>query len=124
MGWRWGAYHKGIDISTWGIRGSNVVAAADGQVLVADNYCTHDYGKDGSCGCGGGYGNYVVIDHGNGFITLYGHLTEATVAVGQLVNKGDKIGISGTTGYSLGPHLHFELRYGGNYMNPLSFVQY
>ncbi|MCR5815417.1 MAG: peptidoglycan DD-metalloendopeptidase family protein [Ruminococcus sp.] len=122
VGPRWGTTHKGTDIGA--NMGSEIVASEGGRVVIASNTCTHNVPKDGSCGCGGGYGNYVVIDHGNGFITLYGHLTEATVAVGQLVNKGDKIGISGTTGYSLGPHLHFELRYGGNYMNPLSFVQY
>ena len=122
VGPRWGTTHKGADIGA--NMGSEIVASEGGRVVIASNTCTHNVPKDGSCGCGGGYGNYVVIDHDNGFITLYGHLTEATVAVGQLVNKGDKIGISGTTGYSLGPHLHFELRYGGNYMNPLSFVQY
>ena len=122
VGPRWGTTHKGTDIGA--SMGSDIVASEGGRVVIANNTCTHNVPKDGSCGCGGGYGNYVVIDHGNGFITLYGHLTEPTVAVGQLVNKGDKIGISGTTGYSLGPHLHFELRYGGNYMNPLSFVQY
>ena len=122
VGARWGTTHKGVDIGA--NMGSDIVASEGGRVVIANNTCTHNVPKDGSCGCGGGYGNYVVIDHGNGFITLYGHLTEPTVAVGQLVDKGDKIGISGTTGYSLGPHLHFELRYGGNYMNPLSFVTY
>ena len=122
VGARWGTTHKGVDIGA--NMGSEIVASEGGTVVVASNTCTHNVPKDGSCGCGGGYGNYVIIDHGNGFITLYGHLTEATVAVGQKVDKGQKIGISGTTGYSLGPHLHFELRYGGNYMNPLSFVTY
>ncbi len=126
MGWRWGAYHKGIDISTWGIRGSNVVAAADGQVLVADNYCTHDYGKDGSCGCGGGYGNYVIIDHGNGYWTLYGHMMENSVTVtpGQYVKQGQKIGRVGTTGWSTGDHCHFEVRLNGNPVDPTQYVSY
>ena len=122
VGARWGTTHKGLDIGA--NMGSEIVASEGGKVVIACNECTHNVPKDGSCGCGGGYGNYVVIDHGNGFLTLYGHLTEATVAVGQKVDKGQKIGISGTTGWSTGPHLHFELRYGGNYMNPLSFVTY
>ena len=122
VGARWGTTHKGLDIGAY--MGSEIVASEGGTVVIACNECTHNVPKDGSCGCGGGYGNYVVIDHGNGFLTLYGHLTEASVAVGQKVDKGQKIGISGTTGWSTGPHLHFELRYGGNYMNPLSFVTY
>ena len=122
VGARWGTTHKGLDIGA--SMGSEIVASEGGTVVIANNTCTHNVPKDGSCGCGGGYGNYVVINHGNGFLTLYGHLTEATVAVGQKVDKGQKIGISGTTGWSTCPHLHFELRYAGNYMNPLSFVTY
>ncbi len=122
VGPRWGTTHKGLDIGAE--MGSEIVASEGGKVVISCNDCTHNYGKDGSCGCGGGYGNYVVIDHGNGFLTLYGHLTEAKVKVGDKVDKGELIGISGTTGWSTGPHLHFELRYGGNYMNPLSFVTY
>ena len=126
MGWRWGAYHKGIDISDWGVRGSNVVAAASGTVLVADNYCTHDWGKDGSCGCGGGYGNYVIIDHGNGYWTLYGHMMEKSVTVtpGQYVEQGQKIGRVGTTGWSTGDHCHFEVRLNGNPVDPTQYVSY
>lgn len=122
VGARWGTTHKGVDIGA--AMGSEIVASEAGKVIIASNTCTHNVGKSASCGCGGGYGNYVVIDHGNGFITLYGHLTEATVKAGDTVAKGQKIGISGTTGWSTGPHLHFELRYAGNYMNPLSFVTY
>ena len=124
MGWRWGAYHKGIDISDWGVRGANVVAAASGTVLVADGYCTHDWGKDGSCGCGGGYGNYVIIDHGNGYWTLYGHMKQNSVAVtpGQHVEQGQKIGQVGTTGWSTGDHCHFEVRLNGNPVDPTQYV--
>ena len=122
VGARWGTIHKGLDIGA--SMGSEIVASEGGTVVIASNTCDHNYGKDGSCGCGGGYGNYVVINHGNGFLTLYGHLTKAEVSVGEKVDKGDRIGISGTTGWSTGPHLHFELRYGGNYMNPLTFVHY
>ena len=71
-----------------------------------------------------GYGNCVMIDHGNGFLTLYGHLTQATVEVGDKVKQGDQIGLMGSTGYSTGTHLHFELRYEGYVTNPASFVSY
>lgn len=122
VGARWGTYHKGLDIT--GDGGSQINAAEAGEVVRMNNSCTHNYGKDGSCGCGGGYGNFVVIDHGNGFLTLYGHLTQATVEVGDKVKKGDRIGLMGSTGYSTGTHLHFELRYEGYVTNPAAFVSY
>ena len=122
VGARWGAYHAGLDIP--GDGGTRVNAAEAGTVVRMNNSCTHNYGKDGSCGCGGGYGNFVVIDHGNGFLTLYGHLTQATVEVGDKVKQGDQIGLMGSTGYSTGTHLHFELRYEGYVTNPASFVSY
>lgn len=122
IGWRWGAYHKGIDISSYGIRGANIVASDSGTVVKVNNTCPHDYGKNGSCGCGGGYGNYCIINHGNGYMTLYAHAQYMSVSVGQEVNQGDVLGIIGSTGYSTGDHLHFELRYNGMTMNPLDFV--
>ena len=124
MGWRWGAFHKGIDISTWGIRGSAVVASSSGTVIVACNECTHDWPKDGSCGCGGGYGNHVIIDHGNGYWTLYGHMQYASVSVGDHVEQGQKIGAVGTTGWSTGDHCHFEVRLNGNPVDPTQYVSY
>ena len=122
VGWRWGAYHKGIDIWSPGIRGAKICAAAEGTVILVSNTCTHDYGKNGSCGCGGGYGNYCIIDHGNGYWTLYGHSQYMSVTQGQHVNKGDVLGIVGSTGYSTGDHLHFEVRLNGVAQNPSNYV--
>ncbi|MCX6816568.1 MAG: M23 family metallopeptidase [Candidatus Beckwithbacteria bacterium] len=102
-------YHKGIDIAN-GI-GTNVLAADSGRVIVAgwpDN---------------AGYGNRIIIDHGNGFQTLYGHLSAFTVTAGQTVNRGDLIGKMGSTGRSSGPHAHFEIRQGGNLLNPLDYLK-
>lgn len=122
VGWRWGAYHAGIDIWSPGIRGAKICAAAEGTVILVSNTCTHDYGKNGSCGCGGGYGNYCIIDHGNGYWTLYGHSQYMSVKQGQHVNKGDVLGIIGSTGYSTGDHLHFEVRLNGVAQNPSNYV--
>ncbi len=69
-----------------------------------------------------GYGNFVMIDHGNGFQTAYAHLTAALVRCGQSVAQGQVIGTGGTTGNSTGPHLHFEIRYMGGFVNPLSYL--
>ncbi len=79
--------------------GSPIYAAADGQVIVSKN-----------SGYNGGYGDYIVIKHGNSTQTVYGHLSKALVAVGQSVTQGQLIGYSGNTGNSTGPHLHFEIR--------------
>ncbi len=122
VGWRWGAYHQGIDISSAGIRGANIVASDSGTVVKVNNSCTHDYGKSGSCGCGGGYGNYCIVNHGNGYMTLYGHAQYISVSVGQEVNQGDVLGIVGTTGFSTGDHLHFEVRKNGVAVNPMDYV--
>ena len=75
-----------------------------------------------SGGCGGGYGNYVIIDHGNEFITLYGHLSEVDVEIGDEVKKGDVIGKMGSTGFSTGDHLHIEIRYQGYILNPAFYL--
>lgn len=122
VGWRWGAYHAGIDIYSDNIRGAKICAAADGTVIRAVNGCPHDYAKNGSCGCGGGYGNYCIIDHGNGYWTLYGHSEGIVVSVGQTVKQGDVLGTVGSTGYSTGPHLHFEIRLNGVAMDPTNYV--
>lgn len=116
-----GSYgHGAIDISSGGIMGATVVAADGGTVVVAENSCSHNWAKSGSCGCGGGYGNYVWIDHGNGKCTIYGHLTRAVVSAGSTVVKGQVIGYVGSTGWSSGPHLHFECRYNGVKYDPMS----
>lgn len=70
-----------------------------------------------------GYGNYVVIDHGNNITSLYGHLSEIDVTKGQLVEPGDIIGYEGQTGWATGPHVHFEVRVFGLPVNPRTFVQ-
>jgi murein DD-endopeptidase MepM/ murein hydrolase activator NlpD len=121
VGARWGTYHKGLDIT--GDSGTAICAAEAGTVVTVNNSCTHNYGKSSSCGCGGGYGNFVIIDHGNGFLTLYGHMTKALVSVGDTVKQGEQIGTMGTTGYSTGTHLHFELRYNGYITNPAAFLK-
>ena len=95
------------------------MAAADGTVDDTYTYCTHDYGKYSSCGCGGGFGNYVWMSHGNGKETIYGHLSRVVVSPGQYVTAGTVIGYVGSTGYSTGPHLHFECRYYGVKYNPM-----
>lgn len=97
-------YHKAIDISN---RGGGPILAADSGTVIASSW-------DGS-----GYGNRVMIDHGNGFITLYGHMSVLQVQAGQRVNRGDVIGQMGSTGRSTGTHLHFEIRQGGVYLSPL-----
>lgn len=101
-------YHRAIDIANRS--GGSIVAADSGVVTVAgwvDN---------------SGYGRRVMIDHGNGFVTLYAHLNATSVQVGQRVNRGDFIGQMGSTGRSTGTHLHFEIRQGSVLNNPMSFL--
>lgn len=100
--------HTGIDIGNTPL-GSPVVAAADGVVTYA--------------GWLGGYGNCVMINHGDGIVTLYGHGNKILTSVNQEVKQGDVIMEVGSTGNSTGPHLHFEVRINGNYTNPLNFVK-
>ena len=109
--WR-GGNHGGIDIGNSGIMGANVYASKGGEVLVAKT--TYIPGYD--------YGMYVVIDHGNGYQTLYAHLSAIYVSVGQNVSKGDCIAAVGSTGWSTGPHLHFEVRQNGSRIDPFSVV--
>lgn len=98
--------HAGIDIPV-GI-GSPVVAAESGTVMTA--------------GYVQGYGTTVIISHGSGLTTLYGHLSSLKVSVGQSVNRGDTVALSGNTGNSTGPHLHFEVRQNGSVVNPMGYV--
>lgn len=113
--------HGAIDIGGGDIWGAAVVAADSGTVVDTCTYCTHNYPKamTDNCGCGGGYGNYVKIDHGNGKVTIYAHFTSVVVSPGQSVGKGQVIGYVGTTGQSTGPHLHFECRLNGVRYNPM-----
>lgn len=120
-GSRWGSKHRGIDISGSDVMGKEITAANSGEVIFVYNGCTHNYRKPSSkdwCHCGGGFGNYCIIDHGGGYQTLYGHATKITVQVGQKVKTGDVIGTVGTTGDSTGPHLHFEVRIDGERVDP------
>ncbi len=117
---RTGYYHGGIDIAGPGFMGATIVASASGTVIDSCNSCTHNWGKYGSCGCGGGFGNYVWIDHGGGKATIYAHLSYHTVSTGAYVEAGQVIGYAGSTGYSTGPHLHFECRYYGSKYDPMT----
>ncbi len=108
--WR-GGNHRGIDVGNAGIGGANIYAAQSGTVILAYN----------DSGWNGGYGNYVIIDHGGGLSTLYAHCYSTTVVAGQTVSKGDIIGYVGTTGWSTGNHLHFETRVNGTAVDPFSY---
>ena len=114
FGWRFNGtdYHTGIDISGANVHGKPIVAAASGTVI--HTQLTYTPGK--------GYGKYIIIDHGGGISTLYGHTSEILVSVGQKVNRGDTIALVGTTGWSTGPHLHFEVRVDGKYVNPWGYL--
>ena len=95
--------HKGVDIAA--PTGTSVYASAEGRVL--------RIGYDPE-----GYGNFIEMRHPNGMTTLYGHLSRVDVASGDKVVSGERIGLIGSTGYSTGPHLHFEVRRGGGQINP------
>ena len=81
----------------------------------------------GSCGCGGGYGNYVTINHGtlngNTYVATYGHMVSTAVSPGTTVKKGQTIGYVGTTGWSTGYHLHFGLAVNGSWVNPMNYFK-
>lgn len=118
FGARWGRSHKGIDIGA--PRGTAIKAAAGGTVTTVLTGCPHNY--NGSCSCGGGYGNYLIITHGNGVQTLYGHCTSILVKNGQKVSQGETIATVGSTGNSFGNHLHLEIRVGGVAQNPQNYL--
>ncbi len=101
-------FHTGVDIGA--TTGSNIVAAESGTVILA-NY-----------GWNGGYGNYIILSHGNGITTRYAHASQLYVTAGQTVSKGQVIAAVGTTGNSTGPHLHFEVRVNGSHTNPLNYL--
>ena len=71
-----------------------------------------------------GYGNYIIIDHGNGIETAYGHCSKLLAEKGESVRRGDKIALVGSTGNSTGPHLHFEIKINGEFVDPLNYVFY
>jgi murein DD-endopeptidase MepM/ murein hydrolase activator NlpD len=99
--------HKGIDVHSF--VGTEVVATADGMVSSIQN--TPD-----------GFGKLIKVSHGMGFVTYYGHLKRINVDRGQIVSKGETIGLSGNTGRSTGPHLHYEVRYGEKPLDPANFI--
>ncbi|MBQ9899009.1 MAG: peptidoglycan DD-metalloendopeptidase family protein [Ruminococcus sp.] len=121
-GYRWGTLHGGIDIGDAGIHGGACTASKSGTVTRLNTNCTHDWPKTSSCGCGGGYGNYVMISHDDGTATLYGHLSSVAVSYGSYVSQGQVIGYIGSTGWSTGDHLHFEIYVGGVRVDPLGYV--
>lgn len=112
FGWRYHPiyqtqkYHSGVDIGA--SYGATIVAADGGTIITA--------------GSVSGYGNCVVINHGNGITTLYGHMSSIAVSVGQKVSKGQTIGYVGSTGNSTGPHLHWEVTVNGVRQNPLNYA--
>lgn len=124
-GARWNSSHKGIDIGT--SKGTTIRASAAGTVTTVCTGCPHNYPGFSSakgCRCGGGYGNYLIITHGNGVQTLYAHCTSISVKAGQKVSQGQAIATVGSTGNSTGNHLHFEVRVNGVAQNPFNYVSY
>jgi len=113
FGWRsspwggWGSdWHPGLDIAN--DYGTPIEATADGEVVFSGWY--------------GGYGNMVQVDHGNGIVTVYGHCAQNLVNVGDRVKKGTTIAYMGSTGYSTGNHVHYEVRVNGTAVNPANFL--
>lgn len=105
--------HGALDIATPGCAGSPIVASKPG-VVVQVNYDSW----------GGGYGTYVFVDHGGGYVTVYAHMSKRIVSVGEYVSQGQVLGYIGSTGNSTGPHLHFEIRLNGVKQNPANYVSY
>lgn len=100
-------FHTGLDIGC--SSGKDILAAASGKVIMAQVY--------------GGYGNCVMIDHGGGIVTLYGHASKLCVSKGDVVKRGQVVAKVGSTGRSTGPHLHFEVRKNGEYVNPMKYFK-
>lgn len=105
--WRWGRLHGGVDLAV--NEGSPVYAADNGKVIVSED-------------SGNGYGKYIILDHQNGYKTLYGHNSQLLVSVGDVVAKGDRIALSGNTGNSTGPHLHFEVQVNDQKVDPQQYI--
>ena len=99
--------HKGVDIAA--PKGTSVYTTAEGRVVRAGFQA-------------GGYGNFIEVKHPNGLSSVYGHLSRIDVHTGQEVASGERIGLVGSTGYSTGPHLHFEVRRGGAQVNPAKVI--
>jgi len=116
------ANHKGIDLAA--PKGVSILSSEAGVVIKVSNTCTHNYPKTAStkCSCGGGFGNYIMVSHGGGLVTLYAHCTSISVSVGQVVSANQQIGTVGCTGYSTGNHLHFSVLLDGAYVNPAPYL--
>jgi len=114
FGWRFNNtdFHTGLDIAGTGIHGATVAAANAGTVAFTN--WAHTPGR--------GYGIFVILDHGGGISTLYAHLSNISVSVGDVVMRGDPIGNVGSTGWSTGPHLHFEVREQSRAVNPRPWI--
>lgn len=108
FGWRHGKMHNGVDIDL--CRGDSVVVAFNGIIRLAERK--------------GNYGNVVIVSHYNGLETVYAHLSKITVKPGQIISSGMLIGLGGSTGKSSGSHLHFEVRFKGQPINPASFISF
>ncbi len=115
FGWDYelGRWHKGVDIGDAGIYGDYIRASKAGTVIVAESSYIPGYS----------YGMYVVVDHGGGYTSTYAHMSAVNVYVGQEVAQGDVLGCVGNTGYSTGPHLHFEIRLNGEPQDPFGYVE-
>jgi len=107
----YGFQHTGVDISGGGV-GTPIYATRSGTVIKSQ------------CGYNGGYGCYIILDHGGGINSLYGHASQLYVSAGEQVTQGQTIAAMGSTGRSTGPHLHFEIRVNGVRTNPLKYVRY
>jgi murein DD-endopeptidase MepM/ murein hydrolase activator NlpD len=105
FGARWGRMHEGVDL----VGSADIHASDEGVVSFA--------------GQQNGYGNVIMIDHGNGYQTVYGHLSSIGVHVGQVVQQGESIGVMGNTGRSTGTHLHFEIRKDNTPRNPMTYLR-
>lgn len=105
-GSRWGTTHTGIDLAA--PAGTHIYSWRSGTVTFA--------------GWSGGYGNFIIVDHGDGFVTRYAHCSKIAVTKGQTVSQGQVIGYVGTTGNSTGNHLHFEVKINGNFVNPRNYL--
>lgn len=116
FGPRWGRNHNGVDIG--GAVGSSVVASRSGTVVNVTSACH----PTSSFGCGGGFGNHVVVSHASGMATVYAHLATVSVGVGQSVGAGQQLGGVGNSGNSYGAHLHFEVRESGTPRDPCRYI--
>ncbi len=114
------SYHKGIDLAA--PKGTSILAAESGTVIAVYTGCSHNYGKSRSCGCGSGFGNYIMVSHGGGLVTVYAHCSTINVGLGSKVARGSTIATVGSTGASTGYHLHFGVLNSGTYVNPAPYI--